>query len=90
MSSHRRVTVLISIRMTARTMKKPMKIKDWRIGTDDVGRPVLLWNPNSRDPAEDEQDPLAQTFDFLQRLDVPELALAADNDDSNRDPYDNG
>jgi hypothetical protein len=52
---------------------------------------MLQWETNATNVAEefaDEQDdPLAQTYNFLQRLELPDLALE-NEDDGNHDPYD--
>lgn len=72
-------------------MKNQQKPRIWHVGEDDVGRPVLLWDADASDNAEatcDEHDPLAQTFNFLKRLDVPNLELKSEQNDSSRDPYD--
>ena len=72
-------------------MKDEDRARVWHVGKDDVGRPVLLWDTSSSDSSEispEEHDPLAQTFNFLKRLDVPDLGLAVEVDDGSRDPYD--
>lgn len=72
-------------------MKNQQKPKIWHVGEDDVGRPVLLWDADPNGNAEatcDEHDPLAQTFNFLKRLDVPTLQLESEPNDGSRDPYD--
>ena len=72
-------------------MKIQQKPRLWHVGEDDVGRPVLLWDAESNGKGEatcDEHDPLAQTFNFLKRLDVPNLQLENEPNDSSGDPYD--
>jgi hypothetical protein len=72
-------------------MKKQKKTKIWHIGDDDSGRTVLQWDTNSRLATEtipEDQDPLAQTFNLLKRLELPELTLESEPDGSTIDPYD--
>jgi hypothetical protein len=67
--------------------------KDWVIGKDDIGRSVLEWKVDYRTkrPA---SDPAARTYDFLNRLDVPDLALEDDAHSGRMkhglNPYDTG
>ena len=49
--------------------------KDWVISKDDVGRSVLEWKVDPMRAKRMEQDPCARTYDFLQRLDAPDLEL---------------
>jgi hypothetical protein len=49
--------------------------KDWVISKDDVGRSVLEWKVDPMRAKRMEQDPCARTYDFLKRLDSPDLAL---------------
>jgi hypothetical protein len=77
--------------MATGTMKNQQNPRIWHVGEDDVGRPVLLWDADASGNAEatcDEHDPLAQTFNFLNRLDVPNLQLEGEPNDDSRDPYD--
>jgi hypothetical protein len=70
--------------MATGMMKDQQKPRLWHVGEDDVGRPVLLWDAESNDNGEticDEHDPLAQTFNFLKRLDVPNLQLESEPND---------
>jgi hypothetical protein len=70
--------------MATGMMKDQQKPRLWHVGEDDVGRPVLLWDAESIDNGEttcDEHDPLAQTFNFLNRLDVPNLQLESKPND---------
>ena len=72
-------------------MAHQQKSKIWHVGEDDVGRPVLLWDADSINGSEarrDEHDPLAQTFNFLKRLDVPNLELESETEDGSRNQYD--
>ena len=65
-------------------MKDQQKPRLWHVGEDAVGRLVLLWEAESNDNGEttcDEHDPLAQTFNFLKRLDVPNLQLESEPND---------
>jgi hypothetical protein len=67
--------------------------KDWVIGKDDVGRSVLEWKVDHRATKRQESDPLARTYDFLKRLDVPDLEIQDDERKASakgRDPYDSG
>jgi hypothetical protein len=57
--------------------KKPRK--NWVIGKDEVGRSVLEWQPDPIRAKRMESDPCARTYDFLNRLDHPELAIEEDN-----------
>jgi hypothetical protein len=50
--------------------------KDWAIGKDDLGRSVLEWKVDHRHTKRQELDPCARTYDFLQKLSVPDLTLA--------------
>ena len=64
--------------------------KNWVISKDDVGRSVLEWRPDPIRAKRTEADPSARTYDFLNRLDHPELAI---EDDAKKragafDPYD--
>ena len=73
--------------------KKPRK--DWVLGQDEVGRSVLEWKTDPFRAKRMEEDPNARTYDFLNRLDHPELELADDpkKKSSTRpaiNPYDNG
>jgi hypothetical protein len=56
--------------------------KDWVIGKDDVGRSVLEWKVDPIRAKRMESDPCARTYDFLNRLDHPELAIEDDGKDS--------
>ena len=49
--------------------------KDWVLGTDEVGRSVLEWKVDPFHAKRMEQDPCERTYDFLKRLDHPELAI---------------
>ena len=49
--------------------------KDWVISKDDVGRSVLEWKLDPMRVKRMESDPCARTYDFLKRLDVPDLTL---------------
>lgn len=66
--------------------------KEWVIAKDDVGRAVLEWKPDPLRAKRMESDPCARTYDFLARLDVPDLALedevAPRSSSRSFDPYD--
>ena len=67
------------------------KSKSWRVGEDGKGRTMLIWDTDPRptnSQPEDERDPLAQTYNFLQALDVPDLTIENEEDDGSRNPYD--
>jgi hypothetical protein len=49
--------------------------KDWVISKDDVGRSVLEWKVDPLRAKRMEADPCARTYDFLNRLEAPALAL---------------
>ena len=72
--------------------KKPRK--DWVIGKDEVGRSVLEWKTDPFHAKRMEEDPCARTYDFLNRLEHPELELADDPKKAASrpaiNPYDNG
>jgi hypothetical protein len=52
--------------------------KNWVIGKDEVGRSVLEWKPDPIRAKRMESDPNARTYDFLDRLDHPDLAIEPD------------
>jgi hypothetical protein len=52
--------------------------KDWVIGKDDRGHSVLEWKVDYRHTKRQESDPSARTYNFLQKLSVPDLALEDD------------
>jgi hypothetical protein len=52
--------------------------KDWVITKDDVGRSVLEWKVDPMRAKRMETDPCARTYDFLNRLDHPDLAIEDD------------
>jgi hypothetical protein len=52
--------------------------KDWVLGEDEVGRSVLEWKLDPMRAKRMEEDPCARTYDFLNRLEHPELEIAAD------------
>ena len=67
--------------------------KDWVISKDEVGRSVLEWKVDPMRAKRMEADPSERTYDFLKRLDSPDLALeeeAAKPTESPRsfNPYD--
>lgn len=69
--------------------------KNWVIGKDDVGRAVLEWKVDEYAARRQETDPLAQTYDFLKRLESPNLELVDDPPQRARaangcNPYDTG
>jgi hypothetical protein len=49
--------------------------KDWVVSKDDVGRSVLEWKVDPLRAKRLESDPCARTYDFLNRLNTPELTL---------------
>jgi hypothetical protein len=56
--------------------------KDWVISKDDVGRSILEWKLDPMRAKRMEHDPCARTYDFLKRLDAPDLALEEDATDA--------
>jgi hypothetical protein len=52
--------------------------KNWVIGKDEVGRSVLEWQADRHTANRQESDPLARTYNFLQRLEAPDLELLDD------------
>ena len=72
--------------------KKPRK--DWVLGQDEVGRSVLEWKVDPMRAKRMEEDPCARTYDFLKRLEHPELAIEEDRKKPVSrpaiNPYDNG
>ncbi|HEY8555677.1 MAG TPA: hypothetical protein VIL43_14210 [Burkholderiales bacterium] len=64
---------------------------DWVVGRDDVGRAVLEWHVDHRFTERLSNDPLDRTYDFLERLEVPGLALEDDlQAERGTNPYDTG
>ena len=49
--------------------------KDWVLGQDDRGHSVLEWKVDHRHTERQESDPSARTYNFLQKLSVPDLEL---------------
>jgi len=75
------------------TQKDAKKKKAWVVGEDDVGASMLQWDvdPEADSETDDEAGgPLAQTYDFLKRLELPNLKLEDEVDEEGRDPYDSG
>ena len=72
--------------------KKPRK--DWVLGQDEVGRSVLEWKADPMRAKRMEEDPSARTYDFLKRLEHPELAIEEERKKTASrpaiNPYDNG
>jgi hypothetical protein len=68
--------------------------KDWVLGKDEVGRSVLEWKVDPFRAKRMEEDPCARTYDFLDRLDHPELAIEEDRKKPGArpaiNPYDHG
>jgi hypothetical protein len=52
--------------------------KNWVISKDEVGRSVLEWQPDPIRAKRMESDPNARTYDFLKRLEHPDLAIEDD------------
>jgi hypothetical protein len=67
--------------------------RDWVVAEDDVGRPVLEWRVDPRATSRAQSDPNARTYDFLKRLEVPDLEIEDDARSTGatraRTPYDN-
>jgi hypothetical protein len=68
--------------------------KEWVIAKDDVGRSVLEWKLDPLRAKRMESDPCARTYDFLNRLDHPELAIEEEGEKPAAprafNPYDHG
>jgi hypothetical protein len=67
--------------------------KNWVVGKDETGHSILEWKVDYRSAKRQDADPLAKTFDLLQRLEVPDLALVEDERKpprTGRNPYDTG
>jgi hypothetical protein len=66
--------------------KKPRKV--WGVKQD--GGAVLEWKLDRRQAEHEADDPLARTYNFLQKLSVPGMALEDDTPLSRaeRNPYD--
>jgi hypothetical protein len=69
--------------------------KDWVLGRDETGRSVLEWKHDPIRAKRMEEDPCARTYDFLDRLNHPDLAIEEDKEkkkDSRAEfnPYDHG
>jgi hypothetical protein len=52
--------------------------KDWVLGKDETGRSVLEWKVDPFRAKRMEEDPCARTYDFLDRLSHPDLAIEDD------------
>jgi hypothetical protein len=78
--------------MRAAMERRKTSRRDWVISKDDVGRAVLEWKLDPLRAKRMESDPCARTYDFLNRLEVPELALEDDSASSRSsrsfNPYD--
>ena len=70
--------------------KQNAKRKEWVVSKDDVGRSVLQWKVDPDATANERTDPLAQTYNFLRRLELPELVLEGEVDDDEHNPYNSG
>ena len=70
--------------------------KDWALGRDETGRSVLEWKIDPMRAKRMEEDPCARTYDFLERLNHPDLAVEEDTKKKRKDsgpafnPYDHG
>jgi hypothetical protein len=61
--------------MSATMERRKTPRKDWVINKDDVGRSVLEWKVDPMRAKRMEADPCARTYDFLNRLNSPDLTL---------------
>jgi hypothetical protein len=79
-------------RATGMMERRKTPRKDWVIGKDEVGRAVLEWKVDYRHTKRRDSDPCARTYDFLQKLETPDLVLEQDSGWSspttNCNPYD--
>lgn len=69
--------------------------RSWIIGRNELGQATLEWQVDHRDTErETQEDPLAQTYDFLEKLEVPDLSIEDSATPGRRaqgfDPYDTG
>ena len=69
--------------------------KDWVLGRDEKGRSVLEWKVDPMRAKRMEEDPCDRTYDFLERLNLPDLELDEDRKDEadsrpSFNPYDHG
>jgi hypothetical protein len=72
-------------------MKNDDKQRDWVIGKDDTGTAVLQWTAPTDTLGRAEDDPLARTYNFLERLDVPDLKIADEAPpEDGFNPYESG
>jgi hypothetical protein len=72
--------------------KKNLNKKEWVVSKDDVGRATLKWNVDATETAEvqEDTDPLAQTYNFLRRLELPNLSLEGEYGEEENNPYNSG
>ena len=61
--------------MPATMERRKTPRKDWVISKDDTGRSVLEWRLDPMRAKRMESDPCARTYDFLNRLTVPDLTI---------------
>jgi len=68
------------------------KKKEWIVSKDDVGRSTLKWNvdPVATSEIQEDTDPLAKTYNFLRRLELPALSLESEYREEDCDPYNSG
>ena len=73
-------------------MNQNTKKKEWVVSKDDVGRATLQWtvDPEKTADVQEDNDPLAQTYNFLRCLELPNLHLEGDYEDEEYDPYNSG
>lgn len=73
-------------------MKQNTKKKEWVVSQDDVGRATLQWivDPEKTAEIQEDTDPLAQTYNFLRRLELPDLRLEGEDTEEGNDPYNSG
>ena len=60
--------------------------KDWVLGRDETGRSVLEWKVDPMRAKRMEEDACDRTYDFLERLNLPDLEL----DDEKKNEADSG
>ena len=72
--------------------QKKIQNKEWVVSKDDVGRSTLQWNVDPKETADIQEtiDPLAQTYNFLRRLELPNLHLEGDDEEEECNPYNSG
>ena len=83
-------------KLSATMERRKTPRKDWVLGRDETGRSVLEWKIDPMRAKRMEEDPCARTYDFLERLNHPGLAIEEDAKKKRKksgpafNPYDHG